>query len=106
MIDENAGRFEVVWPRSERQVSVTPLASRPISLEKRRVVQLWDYMFRGDEVFELLEEGLRERFPNVEFVSWREFGSTHGQDEREILASFPKRFRELGVDVAISGMGC
>jgi hypothetical protein len=39
-------------------------------------------------------------------VSWKEFGSTHGSDEREVLASMPRRFKELGVDAVISGMGC
>jgi hypothetical protein len=70
------------------------------------VAQLWDYLFRGDKVFELLEEGLKARFPGVRFVSWREFGSTHGGEERAALAELPQRFRELGVDAVISGMAC
>ena len=67
---------------------------------------MWDYLFRGDDVFDLLEEGLKERYPGVKFVSWREFGSTHGDDEREILDALPERLRELGADAVISGMGC
>jgi hypothetical protein len=42
----------------------------------------------------------------VRFVSWREFGNTHGSEEREVVAALPKRLRELGVDAVISGMGC
>ena len=76
------------------------------SLEGKTVAQLWDYVFRGDEVFPLLEEGLKQRFPGVRFVSWKEFGSTHGSEEREVLASLPRRFKALGVDAVISGMGC
>lgn len=106
MAQENAGHFDVVWPRSERRTSVKPLATRLDSLEGKTVAQLWDFLFRGDEVFAHLEEGLKQRFPGVKFVSWKEFGSTHGQDERAILASLPQRFREMGVDAAISGMGC
>jgi hypothetical protein len=83
-----------------------PLARRLDTLEGKTVAQLWDYVFRGDEVFRVLEEGLKARFPGVRFVSWKEFGSTHGSEEREILAALPRRFKELGVDAVVSGMGC
>ena len=76
----------------------------PPQLDGRTVAQLWDFLFRGDEVFALLEEGLRERFPNVRFVSWREFGNTHGTNEREVVQALPARLRERGVDAVISGM--
>ncbi|MBI3067775.1 MAG: hypothetical protein HYY79_02500 [Betaproteobacteria bacterium] len=99
-------QYEVLWPRSRRQTRFKPLAPRLATLEGRTVAQLWDYMFRGDEVFALLEEGIQARFPGVRFVSWREFGSTHGADEREFVAALPQRLRELGVDAVISGMGC
>ncbi len=39
-------------------------------------------------------------------ISWKEFGSTHGADEREILANLPAKMKTLGVDAVISGMGC
>lgn len=102
----NDGHYEVFWPRSPRQTGLKPLAPRLETLEGRTIAQLWDFVFRGDEVFALLEEGLKARFPGVRFVSWRDFGSTHGNDEHEIIAALPKRFKELGVDAAISGMGC
>ena len=60
----------------------------------------------ANKVFAALEEGLKARYPGVRFVGWREFGNTHGKDERRILADLPRRFQELGVDAAISGMGC
>ena len=103
---DDDGRYQVVWPRSERQLQAQPLAKRLDTLSGKTIAQLWDYVFRGDEVFALLEQDLEARFPNVRFVSWREFGSTHGGQEREILASLPRRFEELGVDATISGMGC
>ena len=99
-------QLEAFWPRSPRQTAAKPLARRLDTLEGKTVVQLWDYLFRGDEVFAYLEEGLRQRYPGVRFVSWREFGSIQGSDEKAILASLPRRFRELGVDAVICGMGC
>lgn len=98
--------YDVVWPRAERQMEISPVAPRLASLEGKTIVQLWDYVFRGDEVFDLLEEGLQARYPNVKFISWQEFGSTHGDNEREILDALPARLQELGADAVISGMGC
>ena len=102
----NDGHYEVFWPRSPRQTKVKPLAKRLDTLDGKTIAQLWDFLFRGDQVFELLEEGIKKRYPNVRFVSWREFGNTHGSDEAQVLADLPKRFKELGVDGVISGMGC
>ena len=102
----NDGYYEVLWPRGPKQMGIRPLAPRLESLEGKTVAQLWDFMFRGDEVFALLEEALQARFPKVRFVSWRVLGNTHAADEREMLAELPRRLKELGVDAAISGMGC
>ena len=100
------GHYEVLWPRSPRQVELRPLAKRLDTLEGKTIAQLWDYVFRGDEVYAHLEEGLRARFPNIRWVSYKEFGNTHGGEEREVVSALPRRFKELGVDAAISGMGC
>ena len=42
----------------------------------------------------------------MNFVSYEEFGSTHGEDEAEIIETLPMRLKELKVDAVISGMGC
>ena len=100
------GHYEALWPRSPRQTGVKPLAKRLDTLAGRTVAELWDHVFRGDEAFEFLEGGLKARFPGVRFVSWREFGNTHGSEEREVVAALPGRLRQLGVDAVISAMGC
>ena len=102
----NDGYYEAYWPRSQRQERMRALAPRLATLEGKTVAQLWDQLFKGDVVFELLAEGLRERFPRIRFVSWRDFGSTHGGEEKEVLARLPQRLKELGVDAVISGMAC
>jgi hypothetical protein len=98
--------YEVVWPCGERRQKIQPLAKRLDTLNGKTVAQLWDYLFMGDEVFATLEEELRKEYPGVKFVSWREFGNTHTVNERELLASLPQRFKDLGVDAAISAMAC
>jgi hypothetical protein len=101
----NDGRYQVVWPKGKSQIAAAPLSARLDSLAGKRIAQLWDNLFRGDEIFLHLERGLRERFPGVEFVSWREFGNTHGGNEREVVANLPARLKELAIDAVISGVG-
>ena len=107
MVDKSgSAMYDVVWPCGERRLKQRPLAKRLDTLNGKTVAQLWDYLFAGDEVFKALEEKLREQYPDVKWVSWREFGSTHAVNEKELLASLPQRFKELGVDAAISCMAC
>ncbi|MFC4314555.1 hypothetical protein ACFPN2_36145 [Steroidobacter flavus] len=106
MAKTSNGLYDVVWPCGERRLKMRPLAKRLDTLNGKTVAQLWDFLFAGDEVFSALEEKIREQYPDVKFVSWREFGTTHGVNEKELLASLPQRFRELGVDAAISSMAC
>jgi hypothetical protein len=102
----NDGYYEAYWPRSPRQQVRRALAPRLDTLEGKTVAQLWDELFKGDIVFELLEEGLKKRYPGIRFVSWREFGSTHGGNEKAALAALPRRLKDLGVDAVVSGMAC
>lgn len=106
MAKTSNGLYDVVWPCGERKLKMRPLAKRLDTLSGKTVAQLWDFLFAGDEVFTTLEEKLREQYPDVKFVSWREFGSTHAVNEKELLASLPQRFKDLGVDAAISSMAC
>ena len=107
-MSSTSNEYEVYWPRSPRQTQLKPLAKRLESFEGKTIVFVWDYVYRGDEVFALLEEGLKERYPSLCFVSWREFGNIHGTgpNERDVVGSFPQRFKELGVDAVIAGMAC
>ena len=104
--ETNDGHYAAYWPRSPRQQLARELAPRLETLEGKTVAQLWDELFKGDVVFELLEEGLKKRYANVNFVSWREFGSTHGGNEHAALAALPQKLRDLGVDAVLSGMAC
>jgi hypothetical protein len=103
---DEGGHYSVVWPRSERQRKPQPLARRLDTLNGKTIAELWDYRYRGNEVYRMLEEDLAARFPDVRFVNWAEFGTTYGWDERDMVATLPKRFEALGVDAAISSMGC
>ena len=103
---ESDGYYEAYWPRSPRRGALKPLARRLDTLAGKKIAFLWDFVFRGDQVFALLEDALKARFPGMSFVDWREFGNIHGTEERKVVAALPARFKELGVDAAISAMGC
>ncbi|MBU1357904.1 MAG: hypothetical protein KJ901_03970 [Gammaproteobacteria bacterium] len=101
---DNEGFFEAYWPRGARQVAPKALAPRLASLEGKRVAFLWDYLFRGDRIFDTVEEGLRARFAGIGFVGWRDIGNIHGSDERAVVAALPERLRTLGVDAVVTAV--
>ena len=82
------------------------MAERLDGLAGRRIAFLWDYVFRGDEVFPVLARELRARFDGVEIVGFETFGNLHGADERERVGRLPDDLRDRGVDAVVSGMGC
>ena len=99
-------QYAALWPRSPRQTKVKPLAQRLDTLEGKTIGWIWDYVFRGNEVFEQLEASLSAQYPGMKFIHYSEFGNTHGSDEHQVLASLPEKLRTLKVDAVISGMGC
>jgi hypothetical protein len=105
-----AGRPEdfhrVVWPRARRMVERRALASRLQLLDGKTIAFLWDSVFRGDEIFPILEDALRRRFPGTKYLAWDVFGSIFGGAERRTLAELPDRLRRLGVDAVVSAVGC
>lgn len=98
--------YRVVWPRGTRTVQAADVAPRLPTLEGRTIGQLWDDLFRGDEIFPILERELGRRFPGLRFVRYDVFGSTHGRDEGRVLAELPDKLRRHEVDAVISGMAC
>jgi hypothetical protein len=96
----------VFWPRGPRVTEVRNPPPRPETLDGKTVAFLWDDLFRGDEVFALLQEGLKAKYPEVRFIGHETFGSTHGSDEARILAELPANLKSMQVDAIISGMGC
>jgi hypothetical protein len=102
----NADIEAVLSPSGPLGVAVSDPAPRPDSLSGKRIAFLWDSMFRGDEMFPVLQEAIGDRFENVSFVEHEAFGSTFGGDEEAVLAALPGRLRELKVDAVVSGVGC
>lgn len=98
--------YDVVWPRSAQSIDPQALAPRPADLNGKTVAFLWDYLFRGDEIFPVIADELRAHYPDVTIIDYQEFGSTHGAGEAELVASLGRRLRASGVDAVVSGMAC
>lgn len=98
--------YDVVWPRSARGVQQQRQAQRLEQLDGARIAFLWDDLFRGDELFPVLEAELRTRFPTCEVIGYETFGNLHGADEKQRVGRLPDDLRSRGIDAVVSGMGC
>lgn len=101
----NTELYEVFWPGGPSAVNTISSAPRA-DLTGKRIGILWDYVFRGEEIFPILEKSISERYENVEFIGYENFGSTFGGDEHAVLAALPKLLKNLKIDAVISGIGC
>lgn len=97
--------YEVVWPLAPSAVPAATLAPREVDLRGKTVGELWDYLFRGEEIFPLIRRALAARYPGIRFVDWATFGSIHGRDERALAETLPALLREHGCDAVISAVG-
>lgn len=98
--------YDVVWPRGKSTEAVNQLAKRLDTLEGKVVAELWDWIFKGDVMFDVFEKELAKQYPGIKFISWREFGEIHGANEHAVLESLPQKLKELNVDAVICGVGC
>jgi hypothetical protein len=97
---------KVVWPRGQQVKTGARLARRLDTLQGKVVAQLWDWVFKGDKMYDVWEQELPKRYPGIKFVSWREFGEIHGANEHKVLGELPDKLKKFGVDAVICGVGC
>ena len=106
MATVNEGIYQVVWPRGQKTIKTISLSKRLDSLEGKTVVLLWDYVFRGDEIFSIIRDQFSMKFPDIGFISYDIFGNIHDKDEARVLAELPGKLKKHGCDAVISGVGC
>lgn len=97
--------YEVVWPLGKSVYETVPLADRSQDLDGKTVCELWDWIFRGDEMFPVLRKGLANRYPGIKFVDYSHFGNTYGRNQREVIAELPELLKKYRCDAVISGVG-
>ena len=100
--------YEALWPLAPRESGEVPERERADTLAGRRVAYLWDELFRGPEMFDVITETARERFgEDVTFVGWEEFGNFHASaaDEKRVLGRLPELLRSHRVDLVVAAVG-
>lgn len=95
--------FHVVHPAGRRPVVTHANTSGLGELTGKRIALVWDYLFRGDDIFRLAKERFTADWSDVEFVDYETFGNIH--DHEELFDELPSRFRELEIDGTIVATG-
>ena len=96
---------QVVSPIGRPVNNELHLAPRMKLDSPKRFGFIWDYVFRGDQMFALLEEGISQKLPGSEFVRHEEFGNIHGHNEKEVVDALPAKLHQFKVDGVIVGIG-
>lgn len=98
-------RYRVVWPLGRSTTELVAANAGLADLNGKTIGFIWDYVFRGDEMFPVIAEALRQRYPDVRFVDYPAFGNIHGSDERAVIEALPARLRQAQVDGVVVGVG-
>jgi len=102
-------KFEVLSPLGLSILTRKNVAPRLDTLEGKTIGETWNEDFKGDLMFPLYRELLKERFPGVKVVPYTEFPSStlRGTPEyqREVARKIAQMAREKGCAALISGNG-
>jgi hypothetical protein len=97
--------YQVVWPLGKLDYRNVALKPRIADLNGKTICELSDYSFRGEEIFPIVRELLRQQYPGIKFVEYTNFGNTHGAAEAKVIHNLPAMLKEHGCDGVISGVG-
>lgn len=99
--------YQVVYPVGIRAVEDKPVAPSLPDLNGMVIGELWNHGFRGDETFPIIEELIRQKYPDVRFISYKDFGNFHDPTyEAKMMAELPDKIRKMGCNAVIVGNGC
>ena len=99
--------YKAVSPKGVPASKERDVAPSLPDLNGKVIGELWNYGFRGDETFPIIEACLKEKYPDIQFVDYRVFGNFHDPaKEAERMAALPAQIKAAGVDAVIVGNGC
>lgn len=99
--------YKVVYPIGVQAAKEKDVAASLYNLNGKTIGLLWNYAFRGDETFPVIEKQIREDYPDVHFVRYGEFGNFHDPSlEAKIMAELPGKLKKFKCDAVIVGNGC
>ena len=97
--------YEVVWPLGKSVSGSVELAPALHDLNGKTICEIWDWVFRGDQMYAILNEELRKRYPGVKIIDHKTMGDSHTGNERKYVANLGTLLQEHGADAVISGVG-
>lgn len=97
--------FEVVWPSGRSVSRPVDLATAITDLNGKTICELWDYVFRGDQIYATLNQELRRLYPDIRIVDCETMGNIDGTDERGYVANLPGMLQGYGCDAVIAAVG-
>lgn len=99
--------YQVVSPAGVQMTQARNVSPSLPDLNGKVIGELWNWGFRGNETFPIIEDELRKYYPDIKFVDYREFGNFHDPNyEKERMKALPGQLKEYGVDAVIVGNGC
>jgi hypothetical protein len=102
-------QFEVVSPVGGETVKQGEIAPRLPDLNGKKIAEIWNGVFKGEQTFPVIREELKARFPDVEIIPYTEFPHVYGSDnpreQRELAKRLAALAIEKGCDAAIIGNG-
>lgn len=104
-MDKKEPGYDVVWPLGKLVSEAVRFAPRVSDLSGQTICELWDWAFRGEEIFPIIRESLLKRYPGVNFIDYTVFGNIHGPQEAEVIAALPNLLRKHACDAVIVGVG-
>jgi ABC-type amino acid transport substrate-binding protein len=102
-------KISVINPIGAEAVEQKNLAKRLDTLNGKVVAEVWNEDFKGDIMFPIYRELLKERFPDVKIIPYTDipYASLKGTPsyQREVLGDIINALREKGADAVITGNG-
>lgn len=102
-------QFEVVSPVGGETSDRKAIAPRLPDLNGKRVAEIWNGVFKGEETFPAIRRALEKKYPGVTIVPYTEFPHFYGGDnptqQRALAKELAALVKEKGCDAVISGNG-
>jgi len=98
--------YEVVYPIGTQVTQERDVAASLPDLNGKTICELWNYAFRGDDSFPMIEKLMKEKYPGVKFVGYEKFGNIHDpSEEAKMMAELPGKLKKFKCDAVIAGNG-
>ena len=98
--------YKVVYPIGTQTTQQRKVSDSISDLNGKTICELWNYAFRGDDSFSIIEKLMKKKYPDVKFVSYENFGNIHDpSEEAKMMAELPAKLRKFKCDAVIAGNG-